>query len=187
MESTGATGLDVITTGFTGAGRGSKLIRTVSFFGPRFADGWAVTFSSRDGGTNRVAGPDSVSIPGGFGNGCNSGDEAGEIGGVKVGRRGKILGASAVDSAEGGWTILGGTRRIDVTEGLEGSTIRAVSGFAAFGSAAACSGRGGSAMRTVSFFGSAMGGWGLRLGKSHKSRADVTRKNRARASCLCGG
>jgi hypothetical protein len=174
MVSTGATGLDVITTGFTGAGRGKKLIRTVSFFGPRFADGWAVTFSSRDGGTGRITPPHSVSIPGGFGNGCKSDEDAAGTGGVKAGRRGKILGATAVDSAEGGVTILGGSRRIDVTEGLEGRTIRAASCFAALGSAAACSDRAGSAMRTVSFFGSAMGA-GVTMGKSHKSWADVTR------------
>jgi hypothetical protein len=180
MASTGATGLDVITTGATGAdpvgwissgcvlvmliaglatgvGRGKTLMRAVSCFGPRFTDGAAVMLSSRAGGTGRIAEPGSVSIPGGFGNGCNSGDEAGESGGVKGGRRGKMLGASAAGSAEGSGVIVGGNRRIGATGVREGRTIRAVSRFAILGAEATCSGRGGSAMRTVSFFGSAMG------------------------------
>jgi hypothetical protein len=158
MVSTGATGLDVITTGFTGAGRDSKLIRTVSFFGPRFADDDAtIALSPR---------------------------EAGETGGVKAGRRGKILGASAVDSAEGGGTILGGTRRIDVTEGLEGRTTLGVSWFAALGSAAACSDRDGSAMRTVSFFGSAMGGWGLRWeNRTNRGRMSLEKTEHGHLAC----
>ena len=179
MASTGATGFDVITTGATGtepvgwissgcvfvmltaglatgAGRGKTLMRAVSFFGPRFTDGAVVTLSSRAGGTGRIAAPGSVSIPGGFGNGCNIGDEAGEAGGVTGGRRGKTLGASAADSAEGSGVIVGGNRRIGVTGVREGRTIRAVSRFATLGAEEACSGRGGSAMRTVSFFGSAM-------------------------------
>jgi hypothetical protein len=93
--------------------------------------------------------------PGGFGN-CNSGDEAGETGGVKGGRGGKTLGASAAGSAEGSGVIVGGNRRIGATGVREGRTIRAVSRFAIVAAVAACSGLGGSAMRTVSFFGSAI-------------------------------
>src|ERR1700719_1147459 len=43
-----------------------------------------------------------------------------------------------------------------VTGVRDGSTMRAVSRFTMLGAEAACSGRGGSAIRTVSFFGSAM-------------------------------
>jgi hypothetical protein len=144
MASTGATGLDVITTGAAGPGR--------------------------------IAEPRSVAIPGGFGNGCKSGDEADEASGVTGGCRGKTLGASAIDSAEGGGVIFGGNRRMGVTGVREGKTIRVVSCFATLETAAACSGRGGSAMRTISFFGSAMrAGVGVRPGESHKSTPAVTR------------
>ena len=181
MASTGATGFDVITTGAVGmfpagwiksgcvlvmliagaavgVGRGKTLIRAVSFFGPRCIDGAAVTFSSRAGGTGRMGGFGAafVSMPGGFGNGWRRGEEAGETMGVTGGRRGKTFGGSAVDSEEGSGVILGGNRRIGVAGVREGRTIRAVSRFAMLGTEAACSGRGGSAMRTVSFFGSAM-------------------------------
>jgi hypothetical protein len=91
-----------------------------------------------------------------LGNGCKRGEEAVETGGVIGGRRGKTVGAPVVDSEEGSGVILGGNRRIGVTGVREGKTIRAVSRFAMLGAEAACSGRGGSAMRTVSFFGSAM-------------------------------
>jgi hypothetical protein len=97
-----------------------------------------------------------VSTPGGLGNGCKSGEEAGETGGVTGGRRGKTFGTPVIDSEEGSGAILGGNRRIGVTGVREGKTIRAVSCFATLGIEPACSGRGGSAMRTVSFFGSAM-------------------------------
>lgn len=99
-----------------------------------------------------------VLIAGGFGNGCNSGDDAGEAAGVIGGRRGKMFGTSAVDSEEGGGVIFGGNRRMGITGVREGRTMRAVSRFATLGADAACSGRGGSAIRTVSFFGSVMGG-----------------------------
>src|SRR5438046_6085477 len=121
MASTRATGFDVMTTGATGvvpvgwissgwvlvmlidgaatgAGRGKTLMRAVSFFGPRLTDGALITLLSRAGGTDRIAAPGSVSIPGGFGNGCKSGDDAG---GVTGGRRGKTLGVSAADSEVG--------------------------------------------------------------------------------------
>jgi hypothetical protein len=176
MASTGATGFEVITTGANGVapagwinsgcvlvmfivgaagavGRGKILMRAVSFLGPRFNDDAAV--SSRTGGTGRI--PPGPSVPpGGFGNGCKSAEVAGEAGGVISGRRGERPGASVVDPEEGRDVIFGGNRRIGATGVREGKTIRAVSRFAMLGAAAACSGRGGSAMRTVSFFGSAM-------------------------------
>jgi hypothetical protein len=180
MASTRTTGFEVMTTGATGAdpagwmsngcvlvmftagavvgvGRGRTLIRAVSFFGPRFTDG-ALLLSSRMG-TGRTAAPGSLlgSEPGGFGNGCKSGEV--EAGGVTGGRLGKMRGASivagSVSGVEGSALILGGKRRIGVTGVREGKTIRAVS-LATLGAEPACSGRGGSAMRTVSFFGSAM-------------------------------
>jgi hypothetical protein len=70
-----------------------------------------------------------------------------------------MRGASVADSVSweaGDVVIFGGNRRIGVTGVRDGRTIRAVSRFATVGALAACSGRGGSAMRTVSFFGSAM-------------------------------
>jgi hypothetical protein len=156
----------------TGAGRGKTLIRAVSCFGPRLTDVTA-PFSSRPGGTGRIAETGSVSIPGGFGNGCNSAEETDEAGGVTGGRRGKVLGASAVDSEEGSGVIAGGNRRIGVTGVREGRTIRAVSRFATPGAEEAGSGRGGSAIRTVSFFGSAMGDQRA-IRKSHKPVPAVT-------------
>ena len=178
MASTGASGFEVITTGATGvvptgwinsgcvfvmliagaavdAGRGRTLIRAVSFFGPRFTEGADMPFSSRAGGTGRTAapGPAFDSAPGGFGNGCRSGEEAG---GVTGGRRGKTFGASVADSEAGSEVVVGGGRRIGVMGVREGRTMRAVSRFSMLGAEPACAGRGGSAMRTVSFFGSAM-------------------------------
>jgi hypothetical protein len=122
-------------------------------------EGAVVTFSSRIGGTGRIAafGPEFVSIPGGLGDGCKSGEEAGETGSVTGGRRGKTVGPPVVDSEAGSGAILGGNRRIEATGIREGKTMRAVSRFATVGGESACSGRVGSAMRTVSFFGSAMG------------------------------
>src|SRR2546423_4521424 len=72
------------------------------------------------------------------------------------GRRGKIVGLSAAASEAGDGVIFGGNRRIGVTGVRVGRTIRAVSRFSMVGAEPACSGRGGSAIRTVSFFGSAM-------------------------------
>jgi hypothetical protein len=140
-----------------GVGRGKTLMRAVSFFGPRFTEN-AVPFSSRAGGTGRIValGSALASMPGGFGNGCKSGDEADAAGVTMGGRRGKMVGASVVDSVEGSGVILGGNRRMGVTGVRDGRTMRAVSRFAMLGAEVACSGRGGSAMRTVSFFGSAM-------------------------------
>ena len=195
MASRGAMGFEVMTTGATGViptgwinngcvlvmliagaavgvGRGKTLMRAVSFFGPRFTED-AAPFSSRAGATGRFAatGCDCVSAPGGFGNGCRSGDEAGVTTG---GRRGKMVGASVVASEAGEDAIWGGNRRMGATGVRVGSTMRAVSRFMMLGATAACSGRGGSAIRTVSFFGSAMGSDVL-FGKSHKPVAAVTR------------
>jgi len=113
MASTGATGRDVITPG------------------P------AIAFPSSPGGKGPIAAAGPVSTPGGFGNGCNSGDEEGEASGETGARRGKTLGPSAVNSEERSGVIFGGNRRSDMAGGREGRTIR-----------------------TVSVFGSAMGGWG---------------------------
>src|SRR5476649_1997506 len=92
-------------------------------------------------------------IPGGFGQGRNSGE-----GGATGGRRDEMTGASLAESgARVGGAIVGGTRRGGMTGAREGRAIRAVSRFSppfwppSFGAA-----RGGRAMRTVSFFGSAM-------------------------------
>ena len=195
MASTGATGFEVITTGATGvvlagwinsgcvlvmliagaaapAGRGKTLMRAVSFLGPRCIEAAGVTFSSRTGGTGRIAGFGAafVSTPGGLGNGCKRGEEAAEIGGVTGGRRGRMVGAP-VASEGGSGVILGGRRWTGVTGVREGKTIRAVSRFAMLEPEPACSVGAGRAMRTVSFFGSAMGG----VKKSHKSAPSVTR------------
>src|SRR6266404_5666690 len=74
---------------------------------------------------------------------------------VGVGR-GKTVGASVVASDAGQGAIWGGNRRMGATGVRVGSTMRAVSRFMMLGATAVCSGRGGSAIRTVSFFGSAM-------------------------------
>ena len=184
MASTLGRGFEVITTGVTGAGvdavgwrnsgcvfvmltvgatldagLGRTLMRAVSFFGPRFTEAADIPLSSRTGGTGRRASPGAAfaSGPGGFGNGCRSGDEAaGDAGGVTGGRRGKILGASVADSGAAGGGVTVGGRRIGVVGVREGRTMRAVSRFSRLGAEPAWAGRGGSAMRTVSFFGSAM-------------------------------
>src|SRR3954469_52085 len=158
-----------------GVGRGKTLIRAVSFFGPRCIKGAAMPFSSRTGGTGRIAGFGSafVSIPGGLGRGCKRGEDAGETGGVISGR-GNTFGVSVADSGAGNDVILGGNRRIGVTGVRDGKTIRAVSRLAILGAEPACSGRGGSAMRTVSFFGSAMSHQRCDLRKSHKPMSTVT-------------
>src|SRR5438477_3413237 len=125
------------------AGFGTMLVRAVSFFEPRWTDGLS------------VAGMGAISSlsPGGFGSGWRSG----EVAGVIAGGRRKIVGVSAVVSAAGSGVIVGG-RRIGVTGVRVGRTMRVVSPLAMLGAEPACSGRGGSAIRTVSFFGSAMEG-----------------------------
>ena len=127
-----------------GAGFGKMVMRAVSFFGPRFSDG----VSPRAGWTAALC----VSIPGGFGSGWRSGELAA---GVMVGGRRKMVGVSAVGSAAGIGVMVGG-RRTGVTGVRVGRTIRVVSCFAMPGAEPPFSGRGGSAIRTVSFFGSAM-------------------------------
>jgi hypothetical protein len=143
------------------------LIRAVSCFGPRFIAG--AGGSVRTGGTGRVASP-PFSTPGGLGNGWSMGELVGESTG---GRRGKTAGGSGFAPAGGNGVIFGGDRRIGVTGVRDGRTMRAVSRFTSFASEA-FSGRGGSAMRTVSFFGSAMTS-SVRERKSHKRAAAVTR------------
>jgi hypothetical protein len=126
-----------------GVGRGKTLIRAVSFFGPRYVVGAAA-------GETEALG---FSTPGGFGSGVSSGEAL--VGVIVGGRRGKIVGVSADVSAAGIGVIFGG-RRTGVIGVRVGRTMRAVSRFSALGTEPACSGRGGSAIRTVSFFGSAM-------------------------------
>lgn len=124
-----------------GAGRGRTLIRAVSFFGPPLVE---------------VATElPPAAIPGGFGNGWRSGDAPDNA--AMTGRRGTTTGASGGASAAGAGIIFGGNRGIGVAGPRLGRTMRAVSRFATPGADPACSGRGGSAIRTVSFFGSAMG------------------------------
>jgi hypothetical protein len=140
-----------------GVGRGNTLIRAVSFFGPPFVDRVEEPFSSRTGvGRSIPPGLADGSAPGGFGNGCNNGEESFEDGAITGGRRGGNDAVSAASSVFLTAGILGGNRVIPLTGAREGSTIRAVSRFVASEAVEACSGRGGSAMRTVSFFGSAM-------------------------------
>src|SRR5438067_5756159 len=104
MASTGATGFEVMMTGAGtaalgvtksgcvfvmlmagagAAGRGNMLMRAVSFFGPRSIEA-AVALSSLIGGTGRIASLASslFSVPGGFGNGCKSGEATEETGGM---------------------------------------------------------------------------------------------------------
>jgi hypothetical protein len=153
--------------GATTAGRGRTLIRAVSCFGPRFIEG--VAGSAGTGGTGRTGSP-PFPTPGGLGSGWSIGELLGEIIG---GRRGRTGGGSGLAPDEGNGVIFGGGRRIGVTGVREGRTMRAVSRFTSF-AWEAFSGRGGSAMRTVSFFGSAMSSC-VRERKSHKRAAAVTR------------
>jgi hypothetical protein len=117
----------------------------------------------------RLASP-PFSTPGGFGSGWSIGELPDEITG---GRRGRTTGGSGFAPDDGNGVIFGGNRRIGVAGVREGRTMRAVSRFASL-AWAAFSGRGGSAMRTVSFFGSAMSEQRAQR-KSHKRAAAVTR------------
>ncbi|MEY2557939.1 MAG: hypothetical protein QOE34_1364 [Verrucomicrobiota bacterium] len=74
------------------------------------------------------------------------------------GRRSEMMGDSAAGPlAVGGGVIVGGERRGGTTGVREGKTILAVSRLAPpFCGSCSVSGLGGSAIRTVSFFGSAM-------------------------------
>ena len=112
------------------AGRGKTLIRAVSFFGP--------------GDFKTPADPESVGrTPAGFGSG---GENAGGGGNNP-----------ADDSSTGDGGNGGGERRGGIAGGTrEGKRMRAVSRLAPASGSAAGSGRGGNAMRTVSFFGSAI-------------------------------
>ena len=173
------TGRDVITTGagwmppagctrsgwvlvmFTvgraaGVGRGKTLIRAVSFLGPRLTEG-ATEDSSRPDVTDWVVASDSAGfpIPGGLGKGRSNGEVSG--GGITKGRRGKAVDVSTVISVVDRGVIVGGSRRIDITGVLLGKEMRVVPGLVALGIEPVGSDLGGSAMRTVSFLGSAMG------------------------------
>lgn len=156
-----------------GVGRGNTLIRAVSFLGPPFVDG-GDPFSSRIGvGRSRPEEGDCCGGPGGFGNGCNKGDESFEEGEITGGRRSGKAEGSATCSLFATGAIFGGNRG-PLTGARDGRTIRAVSRLASPDAAEACSGRGGRAMRTVSFFGSAMDEQ-QRQRKSHKRAGAVTR------------
>ncbi len=132
IVSTEATGVEVITPGATGvvapggAGRGRRLTRAVSGFGPRFTAAGAT-----------IASP-SFACPGGFGRGWRVGEVAGM---TSDGCRG----TAEAGPVDGDGTIFGGNRRI---------------------------GAGDNAIRTVSLFGSAMGG--AEPEKSHKEVVLVT-------------
>jgi hypothetical protein len=129
------------------AGFGRMATRSVSFFG----------LACNPTGT---LAPWSGSEPTGFGNGCESGDVAG-CGGKTGGRCDELTEDSAAGSTLMGERdlIVGGDRRSGIAGVLEGKTILAVSRSAPpFCGPCWVSGLGGSAMRTVSFFGSAMTG-----------------------------
>jgi hypothetical protein len=138
------------------AGFGRIAIRAVSFFGP----GWIeapLKFSEEAGSVAFGRASEAAD----FGSGCNKGDVL-EAGGCIGGRRNGITG----DSAEGAMPIgvvvgliVGGSRRGGTAGVREGRTILAVSRVAPlFCGLCVVSGLGGSAMRIVSFFGSAMTG-----------------------------
>jgi hypothetical protein len=95
--------------------------------------------------------------PAGFGRGCKRGEEVEIDGGERGGRRNEITGGSGVEAAaEGEEVNVGGLRRTGAGGVREGRTIRVVSRFGAFCEADAWSAFGGSAIRTVSFLGSAI-------------------------------
>jgi hypothetical protein len=172
MESNGSGALDVTMTGAvctTGVGRmisgcvfvmftaglgtatgfGRTAMRAVSFFGPgeipaKFPGAGALTRGAGSGAT-------------GFGSGWRTG-EVETCGACTGGRRNEVIGDSAAGSAPvaGEGFIVGGNRRGGTTGVREGRTILAVSFAPPFCGSCLASGLGGSAMRTVSFFGSAM-------------------------------
>src|SRR5438067_7714454 len=114
-----------------------------------------------------MAGAGVVAGPGGFGSGWRSGEV---LAAAIVGGRRKIAGWSAVASEAASGVIFGG-RRIAATGVRVGRTMRAVSRFSMPGAEPPCSGLRGSAIRTVSFFGSAMEGGPTKL---HKDKGTVT-------------
>src|SRR4051794_30469280 len=159
-------------------GRGRTLMRAFSFFVPPLLEGAGIGGFPRMGvgRTGLVA-----SEAGGFGSGFNNGDETGTDGVISGGRC-TVGNGPLVDSGAGSDMILDGGRRIGVTGGVrDGSTIRAVSRFSADGTAPACSGRGGNAMRTVSFFGSAM-----TIGSALRKIAQMAHCCHQLIYCSCG-
>ena len=115
------------------AGRGKTLIRAVSFFGP--------------GDFETPADPESGGrTPGGFGRG---GENAEADGG---GGNNPADDSSVDDGGKGGGERRGGIAGCT----REGKRMRAVSRFALASGSATASGRCGNAIRTVSFFGSAI-------------------------------
>jgi hypothetical protein len=154
----------------SGTGLGRIVIRAVSFFGPGETPklpgfGSGVTLAGgaggAGGGTKGGAGGGTKAGGGGagFGKGCKTGDAADGCVVWTGGRRNEVNGVSGAGSAltgAGGVAAMGG-RRGGRTGVREGRTIRAVSRLASpFCGSTFGSGRGGSAMRTVSFFGSAI-------------------------------
>jgi len=121
-------------------------MRRVSCFGPDSVD---------------PPGPESgnPSAPGGFGKGCSTGDaETGDDVGIPgEARQGFVAGSAGIDGM-----IFGGTRRTGAQGTRDGRRILPVSGWAVLAEGGALSGRGGSAIRTGSLFGSVMGGPSVR-------------------------
>jgi len=150
----------IFTAGFvSGTGFGRIVMRAVSFFGPGETPklpgfGTGVTLAEGAGG-----GIGAKAGAAGFGKGCNMGDGGDGCVDWTGGRRNEVKGVSAAGSrltGDGGVNAVGG--RLGGRTGVrEGRTIRAVSRLGSpFCGSSVGSGRGGSAMRTVSFFGSAI-------------------------------
>jgi hypothetical protein len=148
----------IFTAGFvSGTGFGRMVMRAVSFFGPGETPklpgfGSGVTLAGAGGGVGAGGGA------AGLGKGCKTGDAAGCVA-CTGGRRNDVRGVSAAVSTltgDGGVNAVGG--RLGGRTGVrEGRTIRAVSRLGSpFCGSSFGSGRGGKAMRTVSFFGSAI-------------------------------
>jgi hypothetical protein len=137
MASSGSSGPEV-----TIIGCGRAPIRAVSFFALDL-----VKSAGRGSG--------ALSAPGGFGKGCRRGEAVTAEGGTTAGETGRGI-VSELEATNA--VIFGGTRRTGATGVREGRTILTVSCLAALPEGEALSGRGGSAMRTGSFFGSVMGG-----------------------------
>ena len=163
MESNASIALDVATMADycrpQSRFRCRMVMRAVSFFGP----GWTETPAKFSDAAGASAGESKFAVvpasdktgvaPAGFGRGCRTG-EAATFGGNTGGRCDEMMGT--VLTGDGG-VIVGGDRRGGMAGVRDGRGIRAVSCFApSFWRPGVVSGLWGSAMRTVSFFGSAM-------------------------------
>ena len=158
MESNESVALDGAT--LTGAGFDRMVIRPVSFFGP----GWTETAAKFSDAAGASAGESKFAVvptsdetgvaPAGFDGGCRTG-EAVTFDGNTGGRCDETTGIPALTGD--GWMIDGGDRRVGMTGVRDGRGIRAKSCFAtSFWRPGVISDPWGSALRTVSFFGSAM-------------------------------